>query len=146
MKFDVIGLSYYGYWHGTLADFQANLNDVASRYGKPVVRGGDGLPLHGCDSDGLHENIIDLRAELVSGYPATVGRADRDGCGRGEHRARPSRTAAASASSTGRPPGPRCTGNGWDPTDASSGNGWENQALFGFDDRALSSMSWFGHR
>ena len=31
-------------------------------------------------------------------------------------------------------------------TDASSGNGWENQALFGYDDRALSSMSWFSHR
>ncbi|TVZ78406.1 hypothetical protein FB157_13599 [Streptomyces sp. BK340] len=38
------------------------------------------------------------------------------------------------------------TTNGWDPTDAGSGNGWENQALFGYDDKALSSMSWFSHR
>ncbi|MEV5174128.1 hypothetical protein AB0L10_24330 [Streptomyces flaveolus] len=38
------------------------------------------------------------------------------------------------------------TGNGWDPADATSGNGWENQALFGYDDKALSSMTWFGHR
>jgi arabinogalactan endo-1,4-beta-galactosidase len=38
------------------------------------------------------------------------------------------------------------TGNGWDPTDPSSGNGWENQALFGYDDRALPAMAWFSHR
>ncbi|GHE56363.1 hypothetical protein GCM10017771_79100 [Streptomyces capitiformicae] len=38
------------------------------------------------------------------------------------------------------------TDNGWDPTDASSGNGWENQALFGYDDRALPAMAWFSHR
>ncbi|WP_225827470.1 glycosyl hydrolase 53 family protein [Streptomyces naphthomycinicus] len=37
-------------------------------------------------------------------------------------------------------------GNGWDPADAASGNGWENQALFGYDDRALSSTTWFSHR
>jgi arabinogalactan endo-1,4-beta-galactosidase len=34
-------------------------------------------------------------------------------------------------------------GNGWDPTDPTSGNAWENQALFGFDDRALPAMSEF---
>ena len=30
------------------------------------------------------------------------------------------------------------TGAGWDPTNPNSGNGWENQALFDFNDRALS--------
>jgi arabinogalactan endo-1,4-beta-galactosidase len=38
------------------------------------------------------------------------------------------------------------TGNGWDPADSTSGNGWENQALFGFDDKALPAMSLFSHR
>ncbi|GGT40199.1 hypothetical protein GCM10010254_70090 [Streptomyces chromofuscus] len=37
-------------------------------------------------------------------------------------------------------------GNGWDPADASSGQRWENQALFGYDDRALPAMAWFAHR
>lgn len=37
-------------------------------------------------------------------------------------------------------------GNDWDPTDGASGNAFENQALFGYDDRALPSMSWFRHR
>jgi len=37
VKFDVIGLSYYPKYHGTLKDLESNLNDLAKRYGKPVV-------------------------------------------------------------------------------------------------------------
>lgn len=35
--FDVIGLSYYPFWHGTLGDLSANMNDIAVRYGKELV-------------------------------------------------------------------------------------------------------------
>ncbi|MGW1916182.1 hypothetical protein ACWCQS_37065 [Streptomyces sp. NPDC002076] len=31
-------------------------------------------------------------------------------------------------------------------SDATSDNGYENEALFGYDDKALSSMTWFSHR
>ncbi len=34
-------------------------------------------------------------------------------------------------------------GCGWDSTDATSGNAWENQALFGFDGRALPALAVF---
>jgi arabinogalactan endo-1,4-beta-galactosidase len=34
-------------------------------------------------------------------------------------------------------------GNGWDPSDPASPNNWENQALFGFDHRALPALSLF---
>ncbi len=37
VKFDVIGESYYPRWHGTLDDLKSNLNDLAARYGKPVM-------------------------------------------------------------------------------------------------------------
>jgi hypothetical protein len=37
VQFDVIGLSYYPRWHGTLDDLKANLNDLAKRYNKPVL-------------------------------------------------------------------------------------------------------------
>ena len=37
VKFDVIGQSYYPEWHGTLDDLKNNLNDLAQRYGKPIV-------------------------------------------------------------------------------------------------------------
>ena len=37
VKFDVIGQSYYPKHHGTLEDLKFNLNDLAKRYGKPIV-------------------------------------------------------------------------------------------------------------
>jgi beta-galactosidase len=37
VNFDVIGLSYYPKWHGTLADLDYNLNDLASRYHRDVI-------------------------------------------------------------------------------------------------------------
>jgi beta-galactosidase len=37
VPFDVIGLSYYPRWHGTLADLRYNLNDLARRYNKDVI-------------------------------------------------------------------------------------------------------------
>jgi beta-galactosidase len=36
VKFDIIGLSYYPRWHGTLNDLQYNLNDLVKRYNKPL--------------------------------------------------------------------------------------------------------------
>jgi arabinogalactan endo-1,4-beta-galactosidase len=144
VKFDAIGLSYYGYWHGSLYDFQTTLDDAASRYGKPVFVAETAYPFR-LDSDDSLTNQIDTTGELVSGYPATAAgqlawmnavanivEAVPNGRGLGVFYWEATWTAV--------------TGNGWDPTDASSGNGWENQALFGYDDKALSSMAWFSHR
>ncbi|MEW2251283.1 glycosyl hydrolase 53 family protein [Streptomyces sp. NPDC006975] len=144
VRFDAIGLSYYGYWHGPLSDFQTTLDDAASRYGKPVFVAETAYPFR-LDSDDALTNQIDTTGELVSGYPASVAgqtawmntvanivEAVPNGRGLGVFYWEATWTAV--------------TGNGWDPADASSGNGWENQALFGYDDRALASMSWFSHR
>lgn len=37
VNFDVIGLSYYPKWHGTLDDLRDNLNDLAKRYNKDLI-------------------------------------------------------------------------------------------------------------
>ncbi|MBL8925105.1 MAG: glycosyl hydrolase 53 family protein [Pseudonocardia sp.] len=37
VEFDLIGLSYYPFWHGSLAALSANLDDLARRYRKDVV-------------------------------------------------------------------------------------------------------------
>jgi beta-galactosidase len=37
VPFDVIGLSYYPKWHGTLADLKNNMADLASRYHRQVM-------------------------------------------------------------------------------------------------------------
>ncbi len=70
VRFDVIGLSYYGYWHGTLHDVQTTLDDTAARYGRPVYVAETAYPFR-LDSEDALENIIDSASELVPGYPAT---------------------------------------------------------------------------
>ncbi|MEJ5203406.1 MAG: glycosyl hydrolase 53 family protein, partial [Anaerolineales bacterium] len=37
VPFDVIGISYYPFWHGTLPQLQGNLNDISERYDKDVI-------------------------------------------------------------------------------------------------------------
>jgi beta-galactosidase len=37
VRFDVIGLSYYPRWHGTLYDLKSNLTDLMKRYDKPLI-------------------------------------------------------------------------------------------------------------
>ena len=37
VQFDVIGLSYYPKWHGSLEDLKANLSDLSSRYTQDLV-------------------------------------------------------------------------------------------------------------
>lgn len=36
VNYDIIGLSYYPWWHGTLTDLRNNLTQTAARFGKPV--------------------------------------------------------------------------------------------------------------
>ena len=35
--FDIIGLSYYPFWHGKMADLANNMNDIAKRYSKDLL-------------------------------------------------------------------------------------------------------------
>lgn len=35
--FEIIGLSYYPFWHGTLDMLTSNMNDIAGRYGKDLI-------------------------------------------------------------------------------------------------------------
>ena len=37
LDFDYIGLSYYPFWHGTLEELKANMNDLALRYHKDMI-------------------------------------------------------------------------------------------------------------
>ncbi|MEU8039692.1 arabinogalactan endo-1,4-beta-galactosidase [Streptosporangium sp. NPDC049078] len=143
VNYDVIGVSYYPYWHGTLGAFQANINDIASRYGRPVLLAETAYPFTTGNDDGL-ANII-TAATPYPGYPASsagqsamlrdvmsIVQAVPGGRGLGAVYWEPTWTAV--------------TGNGWDPADPSSGNGWENQALFDFADRALPALAQFAHQ
>lgn len=71
VDFDVIGLSYYPFWHGTMGELANNLNDISARYDKDVliVETAYGWTLG--DGDGL-SNSFYTAEEATGGYPATV--------------------------------------------------------------------------
>jgi arabinogalactan endo-1,4-beta-galactosidase len=141
VEFDLIGLSFYGYWHGELADLANNLCDLAHRYNKGLVLVETSYPHTLQDQDGF-ENVIHQEDQLAAGYPATVeGQTAwlRDlgqvvggtpnGLGKGVFYWEPAWLGL-----------PGC---GWDPDEPASGNEWENQALFDFEGKALSSLDVF---
>jgi len=71
VNFDVIGLSYYPWWQGTLSDLELNINDLAQRYGKEIVLVETAYPwtLDWYDNT---QNIVGEPGQLLPGYPATV--------------------------------------------------------------------------
>jgi arabinogalactan endo-1,4-beta-galactosidase len=138
---DVIGMSYYEYWHGTFAQLQGNIDDVASRYAKDVVVAETAYPFTLADADGTG-NIIGLPGQLAAGYPATpagqaanlrdvmsIVRAVPDGRGLGVFYWEATWTAVP--------------GNGWAPNNPASGNGWENQALWDYEGLPLPAIADF---
>jgi arabinogalactan endo-1,4-beta-galactosidase len=72
VPFDVIGLSYYPFWHGTLTQLRTNINDLATRYDRDVmiVETQYGWTLQNGDSLG---DFLWLDSQLVPGYPASPG-------------------------------------------------------------------------
>jgi arabinogalactan endo-1,4-beta-galactosidase len=72
VPFDVIGLSYYPFFHGPLSAMRANVDDLATRYGKPIVLAESQYPwtLANGDSTG---NFVWQTGQLSTGYPATPG-------------------------------------------------------------------------
>ena len=45
VAFDVIGQSHYPFFHGTLTAMRANVDDLATRYGKPIVIAESRIPV-----------------------------------------------------------------------------------------------------
>jgi arabinogalactan endo-1,4-beta-galactosidase len=71
VAFDLIGLSYYPWWHGSMTALRNNLNDLASRYGKDIIVVEGGYPWTLAWNDNMH-NFVGLPDQLHEGYPATV--------------------------------------------------------------------------
>lgn len=63
LEFDVIGQSYYPFWHGTLEKLEQNLSDLAVRYDKDLIVVETAYPWTLENGDEL-ENILDRMSEL----------------------------------------------------------------------------------
>lgn len=132
VAFDLIGLSFYPWWHGTLADLEANLADLAPRYGKDLVVVETAYPWTLDWFDGTH-NQVGLPSQLLPGYPATP---------EGQRAFLAGLLAIARSAPRGRGRGLFWWAPEWIATPR-FGSAWENAALFDEGGRALPALAAF---
>lgn len=133
VDFDVIGLSFYPWWHGGLSDLEANVNALATRFDKDIVIVETAYPwtLDWADQE---NNIVGLQSHLHTGYPASI---------EGQGRFLQAVSSIVENASNGR-------GRGivyWEPTHIPApgfGSPWENVALFDFEGNLLPSANALG--
>ena len=136
ISFDVIGLSYYPYWNGSLSSLRTSLDGLAKRFKKPIIITETAYPWTLKDFDN-YPNIIGAGTTLPDAYsPSIEGQALflRDllsviaqipnNLGRGM-------IYWESAWLSGIP---------WKPQE---GNAWDNQTLFSATGEALESLQAF---
>jgi arabinogalactan endo-1,4-beta-galactosidase len=142
VPFDVIGLSFYPYWHGSMTALRTNLNDMASRYGRDVVVAETAYGFTTAEDD-PEPNIFNASLASAGGFPASPqGQVDELRAIYSAVRAVPNNRGLGVF--YWEPTWTARTGAGWDPTNPSSGNGWENQAVFDYNDRALPALTVLG--
>jgi arabinogalactan endo-1,4-beta-galactosidase len=133
VDFDLIGVSFYPWWHGTLKDLDANLDDLATRYDRTVVVVETAYPWTLGWFDGAH-NAVGLPGMLLPGYPATPA---------GQREFLSAVMEIVRTVPDGR-------GGGvfwWAPEWIASpgfGSRWENLALFDEEGRPLPALAAFG--
>ncbi len=161
LDYDVFGVSYYTFWHGTQENMKEVLSSIAETYGKETCVMETSYAYTTEDGDQSSNSVGE--ADLVDGYPATP-----------QGQANCIRDVMASAFEAGAlgvfywepawiPVGDNHDsnqklweqyGSGWassyasdyDPNDAGKyygGSSWDNQALFDFDGKALPSLDVF---
>lgn len=162
IDYDIVGLSFYPYWHGTMDDLKNAIIHIRDTYGKKVYVAENAYCYTAEDGDGS-ANSVEGTDDLAEGYSASVqGQANevRDVC-----------AAASEAGAEGVfywegtwiPVGPADAdnsdlwekyGSGWassyasgyDPKDAGQyygGCSWDNQAMFDFTGHPLASLNVF---
>ena len=153
---DIIGLSYYPFWHGTLDGLAANMNDIAVRYGKDLIVAETSMGFT-LDSYASYEKLADAdrkggaaRAELAEQVPFPMtpeGQADftrallrvlqqvPEGRGKGLFWWEPAWLPVPGSGWANQ--------SGWEYVHEKGpgGNEWANQALFDFDGNALPALA-----
>lgn len=154
--FEIIGLSYYPFWHGSLQMLNDNMNDIAERYGKDLVIAEVSMGYTMED----YKNYEKLSDEERKGYatrPALVEKIEYPMTKQGQYDFMEDFLNRISHIKGGKgkgffywePAWIPVPGSGW-ATPASlkymndpgpCGNEWANQALFDYDGNALPTLS-----
>ncbi|MCL6591737.1 MAG: arabinogalactan endo-1,4-beta-galactosidase [Firmicutes bacterium] len=72
VEFDLIGLSYYPIWHGPVAEFQRNIQDLAIRYQKGIVVVETAYPYTTADGDDTPNASTFPFTKILPEYPPSV--------------------------------------------------------------------------
>ncbi|TKC81726.1 arabinogalactan endo-1,4-beta-galactosidase [Trinickia terrae] len=139
VPFDVIGLSYYPQWQGSLDDLQNNANDLATRYGKDVIVVETAYPWTTSDGDSEPNTMTNTGSVT---YPPTPA---------GQAQFLDALTGIVKAIPGGRGKGVFWWEPEWIPVagvgwKVGAGDQWDNNTLFDFHGNALSSLSAFRNR
>jgi arabinogalactan endo-1,4-beta-galactosidase len=70
VRCDMLGLSYYPWWHGPLAALEANLHALATNFQREVFIAETAYPWTLAWQDNTH-NFVGTSAQLLPGFPAT---------------------------------------------------------------------------
>lgn len=70
LDYDLIGVSYYPFWHGPLDEFSEVIRELESRYGKSVMLTETAYPWTLAWNDNTH-NGVGLPEHVLPDYPAT---------------------------------------------------------------------------
>uniref|UniRef100_A0A7C3RKK1 Arabinogalactan endo-beta-1,4-galactanase n=1 Tax=Dictyoglomus thermophilum TaxID=14 RepID=A0A7C3RKK1_DICTH len=138
MDFDVIGVSYYPYWHGTLEELKENLNDIAVRYNKKIAVFETAYAWTLEDGDN-HPNIFGGDLWMIGGYKPTV---------QGQATAIRDIMEVVAQIPNNKGLGIFYWEGCWIPVNSAGwkvgeGNPWDNQTLFDFKGNVLPSLDVF---
>ncbi len=132
VPFDLIGVSYYPWWHGSFDDLRANLDDLSERYRKPVLVVETAYPWTLAWSDTTH-NLVGEPGQLLPGYPASP---------EGQRAFLEAERSILLGIAGGRGAGMFYWAPDWIST-RKFGSAWENVALFDFEGNALPALDAF---
>ncbi len=155
---DIIGLSYYPFWHGTLEDLAVNLNEIAPRYGKDLIVAETSMGFT-MDSYAAHEQLDEEARKGAATRPALVERVGYAMTPEGQAAYTRDLLRLLRAVPEGRGKGLFWWEPAWIPVPGSGwakqagweyvretgpgGNEWANQALFDFGGNALPALKAF---
>ena len=134
--FDIIGLSYYPFWHGTLEQLQTNLNDTSKRYNKDVIVVETAFGYTNENFDEM-KNCYGKAEERIGGFRSTV-----QGQASGLRAVMERLANVPGGKGTGmfywEPDWYAVKGAGWK---TGEGNEWDNLAMFDKNGKALESWN-----
>lgn len=153
--FEIIGLSYYPFWHGSLQMLNDNMDDIAERYGKDLIIAEVSMG-YTMEDYKEYEKLPDEKRKGYATRPALVEKIEYPMTKQGQydfmedflHRISHIKGGKGKGFFYWEPAWIPVAGSGW-ATEASlkymqdpgpCGNEWANQALFDYDGNALPTL------